>query len=57
MYIQEEKFEDTKGVSRSHRSKVRQDTGQRDIQDTKGVTRSHRSKVRQDTGQRGNQKS
>ena len=53
MYIQEEKFEDTKVVSRSHRSKVRQDTGQRDIQDTKGVTRSHRS----NTGQRGNQKS
>ena len=54
MYIQEENFEDTKGVTRSHnRSKVRQDTGQRDIQDTKGVTRSHRS----NTGQRGNQKS
>ena len=39
----QEKFEDTKGVIRSHESKKRT-KGQEKFEDTKGVIRSHESK-------------
>ena len=46
------KFEDTKGVIRSHKSQDRQHNGL-ELEDTKGVIRSHKSKDRQHNGQVG----
>jgi hypothetical protein len=47
------KFEDTKGIIRSHKSKDRQYNSKKS-EDAKGVIRSHKSKDRQYNGQKKN---